>query len=220
MTGTVCLTIAGVNGQTQVEVLCNAKVAEVKEQAGTQLGMNLETWGTELVLLDTSCGCELKDADTVDGCKLDDDSILILVQRELQIYTGGGGCYGLGPDGSFTTVSPNALTSDEILLRRVNDEEYPWVVNGFEIPGLRFGLFQTLPSNSAGRLVCVDLKSVRKLTQSYCDQMAKVYEILGQPNAFDISNLEIMGRQKSRKSFSDHMAKACEVPGLPNPFHV
>jgi hypothetical protein len=186
MTASVCLTITGVNGQTQVEVSCNAKVAEVKQQAATQLSLDLETYGTESVLMDASCGCELTDADTVDGCKLDVDSILIFIVRDASMYTGSGGCYGLGPDGSFTTVFPNALTKDEILLRRVNDGQYPWVVDGFEIPNVRFGLFQTLPSKSAGRLVCVDLRNVRKVTKSFRDQMAKCYEVLGQSNPFDM----------------------------------
>merc|ERR1712185_8141 len=105
-----------------------------------------------------------------DKYQLDAGSTLILVVRDRSLYTSNGtgsGCYGMGPGGSFINVSPNHLTDDELILRRVDGEEYPWEVNGFEIPGLCFGLFKTLPSGSAGRVVYIDLSRVRPITKNF-----------------------------------------------------
>eukprot|EP00419_Tripos_fusus_P005786 CAMPEP_0172678964 /NCGR_PEP_ID=MMETSP1074-20121228/15744_1 /TAXON_ID=2916 /ORGANISM="Ceratium fusus, Strain PA161109" /LENGTH=198 /DNA_ID=CAMNT_0013497071 /DNA_START=173 /DNA_END=769 /DNA_ORIENTATION=- len=185
------LTICGLAGQVQIAVQLDTTVADLKAQAAAQLGLDTGSLDVpwELVLSEADTGREVFERGTVQIAGIATGRQLVLVRRQKRLYTPlftGVGCYLRREDGTFENALPLRLSSDEEVLRRLDNKEYPWVVNGFEIPNKRMVRFQVALANErAGREVYVALDHVKQITQGVKAQMGEACKILGRRNPFE-----------------------------------
>jgi len=185
------LTICGLSGQVEVAVLPHTTVAEVKASAAQQLGIDQPCpevpW--ELVLLDAETSTELSDGCPVELSGCSSESQLVLVRRQKRLYTAGWagrpGCYVRGHGGAFENAAPHVLEDYEATLRRLDNEDHPWLVDGVALDGVHMGRFQVVIDGVVGREVYINLSQVRQVTQQVKDLFDAICAILGKRNPLE-----------------------------------
>lgn len=189
------LTVCGLAGQAEVAVQPTTTMAEVKAMAGEQLGIDTPhpdvPW--ELVLLSIETGKELSDAWSVEASRCTTGGQLVLVRRQKRMYTPtvsfqALGCYTRGQDGSFDNASPQALTFSEMVLRRLDNEDYPWLVDGCEIGNIQMGRFRVVRDDgNDGREVFMNLRDLQPVTEQLQEEMSVICAAIGKPNPFQVA---------------------------------
>jgi len=189
------VTICSLAGEVQLSVRPGTSYSELKRMAAEHFGPMMAGGGlnlpSELVLVDMSTGLKVLDEGGFEANANGEETRFLLVRRQKCLYTpiGTFGCYTRSKTGEYGQWdTAKSLSPDELLLRRLDDDDHPWIVNGFEIPNMRLARFEVLPgedTSHASREVYINLSSLRKVTESYKEYMLKVFLILGKPSPFE-----------------------------------
>merc|ERR1711972_100092 len=134
------------------------------------------------VLVNGMTAEEFPDHGTVGSCRLveQESIILALAERERHFVPNDDtlACYWMEDDGSFSTA-PSICSDVTVVLRRLDGNEYPWMVKDFEVT--RLGRFAVKNGSSE---FYARLQDVRPVTTKLIEHVDNVCAFLGRPSPF------------------------------------